>query len=36
MINSWASEKGGILIMPGKHVALEFGGFGCPTTNKEH
>ena len=31
MLSSWASELGGILIMPGKHVTLEFGDFGCPT-----
>ena len=31
MISSWAFEQGGILIMPGKHVTLEFGDFGCPT-----
>ena len=31
MLSSWASEQGGILIMPGKHVTLEFGDFGCPT-----
>ena len=31
MISSWASEQGGILIMPGKHATLEFGDFCCPT-----
>lgn len=31
MLSSWASEQGGILIMPGKHATLEFGDFCCPT-----
>ena len=31
MLSSWATEQGGILILLGKHVTLEFGDFCCPT-----